>query len=213
MAEPDLRKHNILATFSSESAATDARAALVEAGIDGADVTLQPKDESRAVATAEMRDELEGMAVGPGVVASKSMTRGSLGGIVVGGAVGAIIGLVVGLVWANAGGGETTLKVAIAVLTVGLGGAVFAGVAGGFAKARHDPSPTDPGGSPDDRARGATVVGVHLDDDGLATVAMRTLEPLGPDRLDRFNQAGQVVSTRFVDPAKSDAMIDPPSAG
>ena len=74
----------------------------------------------------ELEQEAEGFTGGPGVVASKSQARGSLGGIGVGVIAGGLLGLVVGLIFFSG-----ALGVIIAVVAFAVGGAVFGGVAGG----------------------------------------------------------------------------------
>jgi hypothetical protein len=82
--------------------------------------------DARSRGQRELEEEADGFTGGPGVVASKSQARGSLGGIVAGAIVGAILGLVVGALFF-----EGSLGLVIAVVAFAVGGATFGGVAGG----------------------------------------------------------------------------------
>lgn len=54
--------------------------------------------DERAEARQEMADELEGVVAAPGVVASKSQTQGSAGGLFLFGFVGLVLGVLLGLI-------------------------------------------------------------------------------------------------------------------
>ncbi len=83
-------------------------------------------DDARSRAQRELEEEAEHLTGGPGVVASKTQARGSLGGIAVGTVVGALIGLVVGLLFF-----EGALGITVSVVAFATGGATFGGIAGG----------------------------------------------------------------------------------
>lgn len=80
----------------------------------------------RARGQRELEEEAEGFTGGPGVVASKTQARGSLGGIVAGVVGGAILGLIVGAMFFSG-----TLGLIISVVVFATAGATFGGVAGG----------------------------------------------------------------------------------
>ena len=86
----------------------------------------------RERAQQELRDEAEGMAAGPGVVASKSQTSGAIGGVILGGVLGAIVGLMVGLIFF-----EGAVGIVISVIAFALAGAIGFGVSGGFVRPRQ----------------------------------------------------------------------------
>ena len=81
---------------------------------------------ARAQGQRELEEEAEGFTGGPGVVASKTQARGSLGGMLAGAIVGAILGLIIGVLFF-----EGTLGIVIAAIVFAVGGATFGGVAGG----------------------------------------------------------------------------------
>ncbi len=54
--------------------------------------------DERAEARQEMADEMEGVVAAPGVVASKSQSRGGAAGLVGFGFVGLVLGIILGLV-------------------------------------------------------------------------------------------------------------------
>lgn len=89
-------------------------------------------NDTRGAGQRELEREANGFTGGPGVVASKSQARGSLGGIAGGIIVGAIIGLIVGLLFFDG-----TLGIIITVIAFAVGGATFGGVAGGFVRPRQ----------------------------------------------------------------------------
>ena len=80
----------------------------------------------------ELEREADGFTGGPGVVATKSQARGSLGGIAGGAVVGALLGLIIGVLFL-----EGALGVIIATVAFAVGGATFGGVAGGFVRPRQ----------------------------------------------------------------------------
>ncbi len=72
--------------------------------------------------------ETDSFTGGPGVVATKSQARGSMGGAIVGLIVGAILGLVIGLLFD---------ALVVGVVVGAVGGAVVGGVAGGGQNAKR----------------------------------------------------------------------------
>jgi hypothetical protein len=80
--------------------------------------------------SAQRDEATQGLTGGPGVVATKSQAQGATAGIAIGSIVGAIIGLIVGLIALE---GAATV---IPVITFAIGGAVAAGVFGGFFKSQ-----------------------------------------------------------------------------
>jgi hypothetical protein len=82
--------------------------------------------DARTRGQRELEQEAEGFTGGPGVVASKTQARGSLGGIAAGVIVGALLGLVVGALFF-----EGSLGLLISVVALAFAGATFGGVLGG----------------------------------------------------------------------------------
>jgi hypothetical protein len=80
--------------------------------------------------SAQRDEATQGLTGGPGVVATKSQAQGATAGIAIGAIVGAIVGLVVGLIALEGG------AIAIPVITFAVGGAVAAGVFGGYFKSQ-----------------------------------------------------------------------------
>jgi hypothetical protein len=76
--------------------------------------------------SAQRDEATQGLTGGPGVVATKSQAQGATAGI----AIGAIVGLVVGLIALEGG------AIAIPIITFAVGGAVAAGVFGGYFKSQ-----------------------------------------------------------------------------
>lgn len=80
----------------------------------------------------DLRDEADESFVGPGVVATKSQTKGSLIGTLVGAVIGAIVGLAAGaLIW------DDNIALVIAVIAFAIAGATAGGTAGGFLRNRE----------------------------------------------------------------------------
>ena len=79
-----------------------------------------------------MESEAEGFTAGPGVVATKSQAKGSIGGTLIGAVVGALLGLVIGALFLEGAG------MIIAIVAFAVAGAVAGGTAGGFVKPRRD---------------------------------------------------------------------------
>ena len=90
----------------------------------------------RAAAQREMHEEADSFTGGPGVVASKSQARGSMGGIVLGLIVGAILGLIVGLFIGSTPG------LIISVIAFAFAGATAGGVSGGFVRPKKTVPPS-----------------------------------------------------------------------
>jgi hypothetical protein len=80
--------------------------------------------------SAQRDEATQGLTGGPGVVATKSQAQGATAGIAIGSLVGGIIGLVVGLIALEGA------AIAIPIITFAVGGAVAAGVFGGFFKSQ-----------------------------------------------------------------------------
>lgn len=88
--------------------------------------------ENKAEARQEMADELEGVAAGPGVVASKSQAQGGLGGLVGLGFVGLVVGVLLG--WTVFGG--STQAIVISAIAFAFAGGTAGVLIGGFVTPR-----------------------------------------------------------------------------
>jgi uncharacterized protein YcfJ len=82
--------------------------------------------DDRAEARRAMREEAEELAVGPGVVASKSQRRGAITGVLLGALLGALLGLLVGALLFEGRG------VVIVAVVGAVAGGVFGGVSSGY---------------------------------------------------------------------------------
>jgi len=96
----------------------------------------QPNDE-RSVESLPM-EHGDSVVAGPGFVATKSQTKGSLAGVLLGTAAGVVLGIIGG---ALIGGGWWILGGAV---IFGVAGATAGGMIGGFVKPKHD-SPMEGG--------------------------------------------------------------------
>jgi len=131
-----MRRYNLLATFSDRRAAEEAVGALKRRRAGGGSHLGGVQRGRREVAEAEMRDELEGLVAGPGVIASKTMTRGSLAGGIIGVVVGAVLGFLVGAaVFGSQSGPSRTIGIVAAVVAFAAGLSTAGAVMGGFFKA------------------------------------------------------------------------------
>lgn len=208
---------NIAATFSDEQTAQQAAEDLKGRGVGPEKIRIVPKAEDRAVAYAEMRDEMEGVAASPGMGAAMtgSMAKGSIAGTVVFTLVGLALGLLLGWAW-----GGSSAKLAIAALSGAFAGATFGFTAGGFLKPRLRPDAKDKGEFEDEPVAnplgpsGASgeqyVLEVSSIGEDEYRAAYSALEGLNPVRLDRFNPAGEVVETSHTPAGESDSEGTPP---
>lgn len=211
---------NIAATFSDEQAAKRASEMLQSKGVAANKVQILPKQQDRAVAYAEMRDEMEGVAASPGIGAamSGSMAKGSIAGALIFTALGLVIGLVLGWLW-----GGSPSKLLIASLSGAVAGATFGFTAGGFLKPRLRPDAKDKGEfeeepvsdplGPTGNSAAEYVVEVQTTDESEYRSAYAALEGMGPLRLDRFSPEGAVVATPHTPPGESDSEGTAPGRG
>jgi hypothetical protein len=206
-----MRRYNLLATFPDRRAAEEAVGALKHRGLQESAISVGSRDDDRDVANAEMRDELEGLVAGPGVIASKTMSRGSLVGGIIGAVVGAVIGFLVGAaIFGSQSGSSRTIGIAAAVVAFAAGLATAGGVMGGFFKPRYKsdsgdiaPGDTGPAGAPGEPGKpeqsgGQVVVGVHADDERLISESETVLSAANPLRLDLVDSRGQVLNTEEI---------------
>lgn len=203
-----MRRYNLLATFPDRRAAEEAVGALKRRGMAETAISVASRVGDREVAEAEMRDELEGLVAGPGVIASKTMTRGSLAGAIIGAVVGAVIGFLVGAaVFGSQSGASRTVGIVAAVVAFAAGLATAGAVMGGFFKPRYGSDAGDvaagdtgPAGSPGEpgkpeQSEGQVVVGVHVDDERVISESERVLSAANPLRLDLVDGRGAVLNT------------------
>jgi uncharacterized protein (DUF697 family) len=80
----------------------------------------------------KMNEEVEGVAGGPGLIATRTQARSGGIGAIVGAVIGALIGLLVGLLLFDGG-----RAVVISVVALAVGGAVFGGVAAGITRSMN----------------------------------------------------------------------------
>ncbi len=204
----NLRKRNAIATFLDGKAARGAVGELRSSGVAHSAISLTPRSESEGVEYAEMRDEVEGFVAGPGVTATKSMTKGAAVGAITLGLLGAFLGLLIGLLWGGMPGTRpgATQKILIALGIFAVTGGTIGVMLGGFLKPRYRPDsdergefedePVSPATTPIPAMQGVsaeTVVGVHLDDEAEFSRAVKVLEARHPERLDFVGQEGEAL--------------------
>lgn len=186
MSDPDSPRHqeppevNLEATFSDQASAKRAISVLEQAGLD-VSITIDASEDERAVARAEMRDELEASIIGPGPVGpfTKAMTKGISVAVPVGVVIGVIVMLLIALfVWSSAAG----LLVMSAIGAVA--GATVGFVVGGYVGPRlqHEGDGL--------AAEEGITIGIHGHDASQIEEAARFIEQArpGPIRLDRIDQ-------------------------
>lgn len=224
MYEARLRRHNITATFTQRAAAHQA-ARMLEERLAGSQVETTTGEDETGVQYAEMRDELEGMVASPGLgsAMSKSQAQGASGGALAAGAVGVALGAIAGFIVNGAPGSEIGLLrwVFTWILVPAIAAGTFGMLAGGMLKSRYRPSDRDEGAPEEaggDRhehlpAKNGPkhLVHVRTDDESEFQTALGVLEELGPERLDRFNERGEVLATDQVGEGGSDASGPAPS--
>ena len=93
----------------------------------------------RVPSQQEMQEEGDGVLLGPGVVATKSQTKGGLLGITLGGFLGALVGALIGaLIFGGAFG------IIITAVCFAFAGGTIGVLTGGFLGAKGNVSPTSP---------------------------------------------------------------------
>ncbi|MDQ4149355.1 MAG: hypothetical protein M3164_05100 [Actinomycetota bacterium] len=219
MQEDDYRaqfkSHNAIATFDDRPAAQAVLEQLKKEVSKGS-VRLKAATEEPAVDFAESRDEVEGFVAGPGVSMTTSQAQGAFGASIMFAIVGAIAGAVIGFIWHAISPGTIPLvmKVVIGAACAGFAGGTFGFTAGGSFKPRARPG-RDQGeyeGAPPREGAAQTpgeeekiVVEVQTDENEEFLRAVQILEQADPARLDTFNEQGEVISTKKVGEARSDA--------
>ncbi|HEX2052479.1 MAG TPA: hypothetical protein VHJ78_01970 [Actinomycetota bacterium] len=199
------RGHTLAATFDSRQQADQAVQRLSER-VQGARVEVKSKRQDRKVQQAEMRDELEGMVASPvlGAAMTKSQTQGAIGGTILIAGLAILIGVVAGFLIDGAPGSDVSpwRWFMTWVMIPAIAGGTLGTLAGGMLKQRYKPAPEDSAppreAAPDAglEAPEETVVEVHASGDADLQQAMDVLQGLNPQRLDRFNSAGEVVETQ-----------------
>jgi hypothetical protein len=196
--------YNLAATFPGRRRAQQA-ADLLSKDLSRSKIEIKSKGDDAGVQYAEMRDELEGVVASPalGSALTKSQAEGAGGGAVLLGGVGLVLGALIGFFINGAPGSE--ISVVRWLMTWALVPAVAGGtlgvLAGGLLKQRYAPAPHDSAppreAAPDAgiEPAGETVVEISTDDESEFAKALDILEPLHPQRLDKFNSEGEVIST------------------
>lgn len=203
-----LGEFNLVATFTDIASAKRAAGQLRLRGLGEESITVAPASQTPEVDEARMRDELEGVVAGPGLVATKSMTVGAAVGSVIGLFAGAVLGWIVGVAAFHHGTGSHAVGLWASVIVVAVALGVAGAVAGGFLKPRYRPevgdSPQDFEGTPEHalptrEARDAQmVVAVRVDDPQDFALSEEVLEQASPVRLDRLGRRGEVIGTEEV---------------
>jgi hypothetical protein len=155
-------RHNVVAAFRDRRAADAAVERLIQNGVEASTISTNARTDAAIVADAEMRAEADSLVGGPGLVATESQSKGSLGGIALGAVVGGLLGLGIGALLFS------QLGMILTTATGLVGGATVGGVVGGFLRpqAKEGPRRSLQGYQ--------TTVGVH----GNATEVARAEELL-----------------------------------
>ena len=200
----NFRGHSVAATFDSPEKAEKAAEQLAKS-LGSDKVEVNAKREDKSVKYAEMRDELEGVVMGPtlGSALTKSQTQGAVSGTVLIGGLGVLIGIVVGFIVHGVPGADVSVArwLLMWVLTPAIAAGTLGMLAGGLLKQRHAPAPTDSvpprEASPDAGIvpPQATVVNVTAGDGAELEKAIELLQQFDPKRVDRFNAQGEVEAT------------------
>ncbi len=96
-------------------------------------------EERRVPTGPEMEEEGDSVLVGPGVVTTKSQTRGGIAGIILGGGAGLLIGALIGaLLFAGMQG------VIITAVVGAFCGGTIGTLVGGFVNTKENASPNSP---------------------------------------------------------------------
>lgn len=210
-------RHNIVATFK-ESYEADQAARALKQRLGRSEIQVRRADNDPAVQQAEMRDELEGMVASPvlGSAMNKTQAQGAVGGAVAIAAITVALGAIIGVIVNGAPGNEVSIGrwLITWILTPAIAGGTLGMLAGGMLKPRYAPAPKDEG-TPKEANHGdhdhsrdqepQFVVNVHTDDESEFQQALSVLKEMGADRLDRFNEDGQVLATREIGGGRSDA--------
>lgn len=195
--------HTLTATFGSREQADQAAQRLSD--LDGARVEVKSKRLDRKVQEAEMREELEGVTASPvlGAAMTKSQTQGAVGGTAVIAGIAVLLGVVAGFIIDGAPGGDVSpwRWFMTWVMIPAIAGGTLGTLAGGMLKQRYAPAPEDSQppreASPDAGLEPPeeTVVEFTASNDSALQQALDLLKGMNPDRVDRFNSAGEVVET------------------
>ena len=185
----DLAEQNVIAAYDDLEVATDAIAALREAGFDDAQMSIFGK----SVEDVDIHSEYEtGEPLGGDV--AKHVAVGGAGG----GAIGAVLG---------AAGAAAVAAIPGVGLVVGSGallGAISGAFAGGTVGSLLEGEAavrTESGWRQTFESmrahldEGAVVVGVHVDDASEAETAERAMRKVSPQTLHRVNARGHEVAT------------------
>jgi len=172
--------YNVIATFSDQTQAREAIAALHNQHFADEQISFLSRDASERVSQEVSRNEAEEL---PGEVAGRSVK-----GAAAGGAAGGVAGLVVGAAaFAIPGVGPAVgagIWAAAGIAGGASAGATAGGVAGGITKMweeRYKDAVTE----------GSILIGVHHDETRAVELAAGVLQRQGPDRLDFFDSEGQ----------------------
>ena len=201
--EVPVAAHNVVAAFSEPEAGEAAVEQLEKDGVPRAAISTNTKADAAIIADAEMRSEAESFVGGPGLVATRSQSKGSLIGVTIGALLGGLVGLGVGALLFGTLGMILTAAVGLT------GGATVAGVVGGSVRPRIKEGPKR-------SLEGyQSTVGVHGDAE-LVAQAEAILRRANPIQIRRFgpdDDSFQVPLTTPEDSADPDARRtrEPPS--
>ena len=182
MTTDTLAGYNVVATYYAPEHAQKAMVALQERGIPLEKISFLAREAERAAARGETMGE-------PGD--SPDVAKGAAGGAAAGAAGGGAVGFVAGAIAFGIPGIGPAVGTGIWAATFGgaAAGAAAGGVAGGITRMWNERY--------EDAVReGRLVVGVHSDDEVEAAKAAEVLVAHDPDRVDRYDSDGRMISSR-----------------
>lgn len=128
-------RHNVVAAFTDPRAAEAAVERLVQEGVERSTISTNTRTDAAIIADAEMRAEGDSFVGGPGLVATKSQSKGSVWGIAAGALVGGLLGLGIGALLFG------PLGMIVTAVTGVVGGATVGGVLGGVVRPQRKAVP------------------------------------------------------------------------
>lgn len=175
--QPRSAANNLVAVFDGRPQAERALDALRAAGVTEGAIDMVVRDDSGSDTAPEAHEtgaDFVGQAAKGGAIGG---TIGTVAGLVAGAAAFGIPGIgpaVGGGIWA-------------AVLGAGAAGTVVGGLSSAFREVWH-------AAYRDAISEGKAIVSVHTDDDDEVSTAITALQALAPERLDRYDTAGERVA-------------------
>lgn len=193
-------RHNVVAAFADHRAADAAAERLVKEGVERSAISTNTRTDAAIIADAEMRAEADSFVGGPGLVATKSQSKGGIRGVALGGILGGLLGLGLGALLFGPLG---TILTAVTGL---IGGATVGGVLGGILRPQRKAGPKR-------SLEGyQATVGVHGDASQVAKAEqiLREADPIQVQTFGPDDEGFQVPLTTQDAPIQDQRRSDPP---